>query len=293
MARLLRSPCLALAALLGGCVQTRLPAPMAPPRLPALQVPASAGTLAVLDFEDARPDFERSDGAIEELAIGGRHFARDRFWSFHAADASLAIDPATSPELRARVTGRDAFAWYPFPNHGWGKPLPAPLAIALADYVALHVEQRGLFARVVRCRDTEAARELGATLLLSGRVDHFAALLTERRDPFVVRADDRVEYRLLAGADYSVTLSTPDSSEPRLTRRCRARDDQGRLQQELEHYRGSQASPWWQLDANEFPAMAEADLTDRARRALATATGELLAALELDLAPPAAAAESS
>jgi hypothetical protein len=250
---------LAIAAAMAGvrCVASSLPVTMAPVRAQERETPASSAILAVLDFVDARPDFERSERAIDEFGIGGRSFAFDRFWSFHSEDASLEADPAAVPERRARVTGDGAFSWYPFPNHGWGKPLPARLSTALADYVALHLEQRRAFTTIFRVRDAEMAREVGATLLLTGRIDRFGAQLTERADPFVVRPDDWVEYRLVAGADYAIELVPITGGEPLLSRRCRARDDQGRQMDALEHYRGSQVQPYWQLDAACFPGDAE------------------------------------
>ncbi len=279
---------LAATLLLCGCVQSPLPLPMAPVRARERVEPASSEVLAVLDFDDQRPEFERSEEAIDERFVGSRYFALDRFWTFHSADAELDQDPAQAPDLRARVTGTAAFRWYPFPNHGWGKPLPAPLATALADYVALHLEQRRVFARVVRVQDARVAAAVGATLLLSGRIDRFGAELAELRDPFVVRPDDWTEFRLLAAADYTIALTPIAGGEPLLSRRCKARDDQSRLLDDLEHYRGNQAQPLWQLDAEHFPGFAEADLVDRARRALEGATVPLVAAIEAAVAPPAA-----
>ncbi len=284
----LRSAAGALVALLlaGGCVQSPLPLPMAPVRARERTAPASAEILAILDFDDQRPEFERSEEAVDERFIGGRYFALDRFWSFHSSDAELEEDPAEAPDLRARVTGTGAFRWYPFPNHGWGKPLPAPLATALPDYLALHLEQRRVFAKVVRVSDARVAGAVGATLLLRGRIDRFGAQLAELRDPFVVRPDDWTEFRVLAAADYTVALTSLDGLNPFLERRCHARDDQSRLLDELEHYRGRQAQPYWQLDAEHFPGFADRDLVDRARRALEGATVPLIAAIEATVTPP-------
>jgi len=263
-----------------GCVSSPLPITMAPVRAQEREAPASSAVLAILDFVDARPDFERSERAIDEFGIGGRSFAFDRFWSFHSDDASLETDPAALPERRARVTGDGAFSWYPFPNHGWGKPLPAPLSTALADYVALHLEQRRAFTTIYRVRDAEMAREVGATLLLTGRIDRFGAQLTERGDPFVVRPDDWAEFRLVAGADYAVELVPITGGEPLLARRCRARDDDGRQMDALERMRGSQVQPHWQLDAADFPGDAERDMVEHVRRALEAATVPMIAAIE-------------
>lgn len=276
---------LALAAAGGaaGCTATALPVTMAPARARELPQPLRAEILAVLDFEDARPAFERSREAIDELPAGGRSFALDRFWSFHSDDAGLAEDPAAPPDLRGRVTGDGAWLWYPFPNHGWGRPLPAPLAQGLADYVALHLEQRRIFAQVIRARTPEEAARHGATLLLAGRVDRFGAMLAELRDPFVARPDDWQEFRMLAAADYSVALAPGDGSPALLERRCAVREDQSRLTDSLDRFRGSQRQPLWQLDAEDFPAMAEHDLAQRLRRALAAATIDLVAAVEESL----------
>ena len=266
----------AAAAAGGGCVSSPLPITMAPVRAQEREAPASDALLAVLDFIDARPDFERSTLPIDEYDIAGF----DRFWSFHADDASLPADPAAPPERRARVTGDGAFSWYPFPNHGWGKPLPAPLSIALADYIALHLEQRRAFTTIVRVRDAEMARQVGAKLLLTGRIDRFGAQFTERADPLVARPDDWAEFRLVAGADYTVQLVPATGGEPLLSRRCRARDDFGRQHDALERYRGSQREPLWQIDSADLPGDAESDMVDRARRALEAATVPLIAAIE-------------
>ncbi|MBM4015461.1 MAG: hypothetical protein FJ293_10925 [Planctomycetes bacterium] len=273
-----------------GCMQPLRPTAMAPDREVARLEPRDPAVLALLDFEDARPPEERGASMLEEAPIGGRWFATDRFWSFHDDAAALSADAAAPPELHARVTGAQAFTWYPYPNHGIGAPRPAPLAVALPDYLALQIEQRALFHRVVRCHDEATALELGADLVLSGRIDHLAGILAERRDPFAVRPDDRAEYSLLAGADFTITIHAPPEAEPLLERRCRHRDDQARLQQELERYRGTQPSPWWQLDAADFPSMALHDLGERTRRALAQAAGGLLAELEEAVAARAPAA---
>src|SRR5262249_26860276 len=161
---------------------------------------------AVIDFVDARPEFERSEGEIDEHFIGGRWLARDRFWSFHAIGGDLKEDPAIPPDLNARVTGAAAFAGDPFPNPGDGKPRPAPAALGLADYVALHLEQRGVFARVIRARDEDQAKAAGATLLLRGRIDRFGAMLAQGHDPYAAHPDDGQDFRLVAAADYEIEL---------------------------------------------------------------------------------------
>src|SRR4030095_5680542 len=130
---------LAFVGLAAGC--TSAPPPPLPYALPPWRAVARAetatpDTIAVLDFVDARPDFEQSKGEINEVPIGGIWLAYDRFWSFHADDATLERDPALAPDLRARVTGEAAFAWYPFPNPGIGKPYVEPLSAGLADYLA-------------------------------------------------------------------------------------------------------------------------------------------------------------
>ncbi len=273
--------------LTAACMQpSALPLPMAPVRAIALAKPVSERRLAILDFADQRPPFEQSEQAIDEQPIGGRHFARDRFFSFHSDDATLPADPAAPPDLRARVTGTGAFAWYPFPNHGWGKPVTAPLAKALPDYLALALEQRGLFARVIRAPTIEAATSAGADLVLYGQIARFGAQLAELRDPFVVRSDDWTELRLLAGVDYSITLAPPDGGPPLLVRQCAAREDAGRHLDALERQRGNQQRPLWQLDAAHFPGYAEADLVGRTRRALESASVPLIAAIEAAVTPP-------
>ena len=273
-----------------GCAQPLRPTAMAPDRQVARQAPRDPAVLALLDFDDARPAAERGTSTLEEAPIGGTRLATDRFWSFHDDAATLAEDPAAPPELRARVTGAQAFAWYPFPNHGIGAPRTAPLAVALPDYLALQIEQRALFQRVLRCHDEATAGALGADVVLSGRIDHFAGILTERRDPFAVRPDDRAEFRLLAGTDFTIVIHDPAEAEPLFVRRCRNRDDQARLQQELEHHRGSQPSPWWRLDSADFPHLALHDLGERTRRTLAAAAGGLLAEFEEAAAARAPAA---
>lgn len=272
-----------------GCVTQPTPLAMAPARWVALDVAKSEQTIAVLDFTDARPDFERSAAFFDERAIGGRWWARDRFFSFHPVDAGLAADPAMPPDIRARVLGAAAFRWYPFPNHGIGKPLAAASAIGLSDYVALALEQRGIFARVVRAPDAATAREAGATLFLEGTIDRFGALLAESRDPFVVRPDDWTEYQLLAATDYSVRLTTSDGSTPLFTRECVGRSDDLHLFDRLTPFRGSQSRPLYQLDATDFPADALGDMGDHARRSLEQATAPLIASLE-EIAGPASGA---
>src|SRR5262249_24124776 len=151
----------------------------------------------------------------------------------------LPSDPAVPPDVRARVTGSAAFSWYPFPNHGIGRPLPAPVALGLADYVALHLEQRGIFGRVVRVKDPEQARAAKATLLLTGRVDRFGAMFAEVKDPFAVRADDPRDWRIVAAADYKVELRKVEDGTLVLARECLGRDEESHLFDELPHFRGS------------------------------------------------------
>ena len=120
-----RRALLAAALVAGGCgTQGPLPVDLPPAHAVALPAALSTETIAVLDFEDARPEFERSEAAIDELFIGGRFLANDRFWGFHAVGGDLKEDPAVPPDLHARVTGSAAFSWYPFPNHGIGRRCP-------------------------------------------------------------------------------------------------------------------------------------------------------------------------
>jgi hypothetical protein len=257
-----------------------LPLSLPPARAVALPSALSDATLAVLDFVDARPDFERSEAEIDERFIGGRWLATDRFWSFHAIGGDLKEDPAIPPDLHARVLGSAAFVWYPFPNQGVGKPGPAPAALGLADYVALHLEQRGLFGRVVRARDLEQARAAGATLLLTGRIDRFGAMLAQAHDPYSVRPDDGQDFRIVAAADYSIELRRAADAELLLARECIGRDEKGDITDELEGFRGSQPVPGVRLSQSRFPRMAEADLANHGRRSLERATVPLVAAVE-------------
>jgi hypothetical protein len=185
------------------------------------------------------------------------------------------------------VTGDAAFAWYPFPNHGIGEPLVTPIGPALADYVALELEQRGVFAKVVRVRDAAAAKSAGATLLMSGRVQRFGAMIAESHDPYVVRPDDWVEYHLVAAARYSVELARADVPTPLLARDCLGRDEEPNLADELTKRRGSQVLPIERLDAQDFPTWATHDLAAHARRALERATAPLVTEVERVVGPSA------
>jgi hypothetical protein len=258
------------------------PLPLALPPAHAVALPAVLcdETLAIQDFVDARPDFERSDAEIDEHFIGGRWLARDRFWAFHAIGGDLKEDPAIPPDLHARVTGTAAFAWYPFPNQGVGKPGPAPVSLGMADYVALHFEQRGVFARVVRVRDAEQAKAAGATLLLTGRIDRFGAMLAQAHDPYSARPDDGLDFRLVAAADYQVELRRITGDELLLARECLGRDESYDLSDELTPFRGPQPLPGILISQARFPRMAEADLANHGRRSLERATVPLVAAVE-------------
>lgn len=277
----LRRALLAAALAAGGCgTQGPLPVDLPPAHAVALPSALSTETIAVLDFEDARPEFERSEAAIDELFIGGRFLANDRFWGFHAVGGDLPEDPAVPPDLHARVTGSAAFSWYPFPNHGIGKPLPAPVALGLADYVALHLEQRGIFGRVVRARDVEQARAARATLLLSGRIVRFGAMFAEVKDPFAVRSDDPRDWRIVAAADYRVEVRRVEDGSLVLDRECLGRDEESHLFDELAHFRGSGTVGRYTLSQSRMPELAAADLASHSRRSLERATVPLIAAVE-------------
>jgi hypothetical protein len=258
------------------------PLPLALPPAHAVALPAvlSDDTLAVLDFVDARPDFERTSGEFDEYDIGGRWLARDRFWSFHTLGGSLPEDPAIPPDLNARVLGAAAFAWYPFPNPGVGKPGPAPASLGMADYVALHLEQRGVFARVIRTRDVEQAKAAGATLVLSGRIDRFGAMLAQGHDPYAARPDEGADFRLVAASDYQIELRRVADDELLLARECLGRDESYDLNDQLTQLRGPQPLPGVQVSASRFPRMAEADMANHGRRSLERATVPLVAAVE-------------
>jgi hypothetical protein len=253
---------------------------MPPPAFQALERPLVSETLAVLDFEDARPEFERGPAEVDERFIGGRFLALDRFWSFHSRGGELESDPAPPPDVRARVLGAAALAWFPFPNHGVGRPLPTPASRALADYVALALEQRGLFRRVVRARDSSAAQAAGAAFVLNGRIERLGALLAETRDPFVNRPDDWLVHRLLASADFTVRVLAPNPALPDFARTCRGRDERAHLFDALSHHRGDAATPTLALAAGDFPGMAALDLARHLRRSLESAAAPLLPALE-------------
>src|SRR5688572_1104451 len=226
-----------LAGLAAGCIYPPpLPLAMAPADAVVLAEPKSDKTLAVLDFADERPEFERSKLEIDEKAIGGPWFANDRFFSFHADDGTLPADPAPPGDLRGRVTGEGAFAWYPFPNHGIGKPLVRPVAQGLADYLALSIEERGLFAKVVRAKDEAEAAAVGADVVLRGRIDRFATLLAEAHDPFVPRPDDWVQFRLLALAQFQMGFGSIGEL-PWLESACVGRDEDPQFFDKLNAYR--------------------------------------------------------
>jgi hypothetical protein len=178
------------------------------------------------------------------------------------------------------VTGTAAFAWYPYPNQGVGGPGPAPTALGLSDYVALHLEQRGLFSRVVRTRDLETAKAAGATLVLSGRVDRFGAMLAEAHDPYLARPDDHQDWRLVAAADYVVELRRIEGDELLLARECVGRDETDDLTDQLAPFRGTQEVPGAQLSQSHLPRMAAADMANHGRRSLERATVPLVAAVE-------------
>jgi hypothetical protein len=276
---------LALPALGGGCAHAPLPLPMAPVPAVALKEPLSGGTLAVLDFVDARPEFERGPHEIDEFDVGGRWIARDSFWYLHTAAGELPADPAPPPDVRARVTGEAAFAWYPFPNHGLGRPLLNRLELALPDYLALHLEQRRVFFRVVRVRDAAAAREVGATFTLGGRIDRFGALFAEVEDPYVVRADEPLEYRLLAAVRFQATLAREGDASPLLERDCLGRDEEADLRDHLPDLNATPSRSLRRLDAEDVGWQAREDMATHARRALERATAPLIAAVETALAP--------
>jgi hypothetical protein len=269
-----------------GCVHTPLPIAMTPPQEVALREPLSLETLAVLDFVDARPAFERSELPIDESLSGSRVPADDRFWSFHAEDPTLPQDPAAAPDWGSRVTGTQAFAWYPFPHHGIGKPVVRPVGIGVADYLALEIEQRGVFANVIRVRNADEARVAGAQVILSGRIDRFGSLLAVVDDRYVVRPDDWVEFRLLSAAAYDAELRRVDGAAPLLARSCVGRVEDRHPSDKLNGYAGNQAvHPYYRLDATDFPAYAAEDMAVHARRALEQATAPLMSDLEQTLQP--------
>jgi hypothetical protein len=150
----------------------------------------------------------------------------------------------------------------------------------MADYVALHLEQRGLFARVIRVRDEEQARAAGATLLLRGRIDRFGAMLAQAHDPYAARPDDSLDFRLVAAADYEIELRRVEGDELLLARECLGRDESYHLNDELSGLRGSQPVPGIQVSPSQFPRMAEADMANHGRRSLERATVPLVAAVE-------------
>jgi hypothetical protein len=280
-ARTPRRALLAAALAAGGCASAPpLPVDLPPAHAVALPAALSTETIAVLDFEDARPEFERSEAALDEHFIGGRFLANDRFWWFHPLGGDLPQDPALPPDVRARVTGTAAFSWYPFPNHGIGKPLPAPVALGLSDYIALHLEQRGIFGRVVRARDPEQARAARATLLLTGRVDRFGAMFTEVKDPFAVRSDDPRDWRIVAASDYKVELRKAEDGALVLARECLGRDEDDHIFDELAHFRGSGAVANYRLSQSKMANFAASDLASHSRRSLERATVPLIAAVE-------------
>jgi hypothetical protein len=270
------------AALAAAACVSEPPLPLALPPAHAVALPAVLcdDTLAVIDFVDARPEFERSSGEIDEYNIGGRWLARDRFWSFHTIGGDLKEDPALPPDLNARVLGAAAFAWYPFPNPGVGKPGPAPAAFGMADYVALHLEQRGVFARVIRVRDMDQAKAAGATLTLTGRIDRFGAMLAQGHDPYAARPDDGLDFRLVAASDYQIELRRVADDELLLARECLGRDESYDLNDELTALRGPQPLPGVIVSPSRFPRMAEADMANHGRRSLERATVPLVAAVE-------------
>lgn len=277
----LRRALLASACVAAGCAsEPPLPVDLPPAHSVTLPAALSTETIAVLDFEDARPEFERSPAVIDERFIGGRFLANDRFWGFHALGGDLPEDPALPPDVRARVTGTGAFSWYPFPNQGIGRPLPAPVALGLSDYVALHLEQRGIFGRVVRARDAEQARAAKATLLLSGRIVRFGAMFTEVKDPFLVRSDDPRDLRIVGAADYEIELRKADDGTLVLARECLGRDEDSHLFDELAHFRGSGTVERYTLSQAKMRDMAAADLASHSRRSLERATVPLIAAVE-------------
>jgi hypothetical protein len=266
-----------------------LPAPLPPPAAVALPAPLSRDVVAVVDFVDARPDFERSDAEIDERFVGGRWLALDRYFTFHAVGGDLKTDPATPPDFHARVTGTSAFAWYPFPNPGVGLPRIEPVAAGLADYLALHLEQRGLFARVLRAPDEATARAAGATLVMTGRIDRFGALFAETSDPYVVRPDDPSDWRIAGAALYSVEVRRLADGALLLAHDCVGRDEDPHLFDELARFRGPAEIEGIELSPARMPRLALADLARHCRRSLERATAPLLAAVEQRLrAEPAA-----
>ncbi len=225
----------------------------------ALETPVTLDTIAVLDFEDRRPEWQSSPETIAESFDDSRVAPDNRFWNFRA---SAEVNSTGIDQPFLRVTGNGAFRWYPFPYSGTGGARGAPPSRGVADFVALSLERRGLSSRVVRAANLEEARRQGATFVLRGVLQEFVGLFSEVHDPQVPRPDDWRDSRVWSRVGVDLSLLQLPGENVAWSRAFPVVEGETPpyLFDELSRFRGTGFYKALHLDQESQPEMAFSDL---------------------------------
>jgi len=261
----------------------RAPVLTSPPAVPPRSAMVQAGLLAVVDWTDQRPDYERGDGAVS--GIRSRESEPRRFYWHFDPDG-----PSFRPESEfaghhVKITGDGAFAWYSFPFTGTLGAEKQSLAEGLTDYVGLALAQRGAVSEVVRVDDRAQARTLQADWVLLGEIRHFACLFRERPVDPDRASDDHQKFQLASRVE--LHLSLEDAAGAVLfeeTFSHSADPEDLHLFDDLDLRRDSMVLPITLVDAADTPQYAFSDMVAHLQRELARQTLAVTAALEQSLA---------
>jgi hypothetical protein len=253
------------------------PEPMLTPPLlvPRQENAPSATTLAVVDFEDLRPDYQRGAHAVNEPPTTAGRGAR-LYWYF--AGAPLQDDPpADAVGEHARITGDAAFAWISYPNVG--QPArTAPPALGIADYFAAVLLQRGLVERVVRVSSVEEASAVAADLVLSAKLHDFVSVFQQRPAERWRPKDDDQRFELITRVRLEVRLVQGSRTLFEETMAHDGDPENLSVHDHLHLWRETEFRPVLALDQEEMPEATFEDMVRHAQQAL-----EAIARTTLDL----------
>ena len=271
------------------------PVTMTPPQSIPLQEALTEGTLAVVDFDDQRPDLERRAGSLQDTFINNEFLPPGHFWYQRSAELDELPDAVVEGrEVFLRLTGEGAFRWHEFPPAQPGAYQTSGTAQGLSDYFALALEQRGIIPRVIRVGSRAAALEAGARYVLEGRIEHFAAGMTEVHgqddERLDERLDDRRDHRVFSRL--GLILSLHSLADDHLLWDARFVDpllpeDEPHLLDETEDFRGVTSGVGGprllRLDVANEPRQAFHDMVAHVDRRLRAATTTSITAIEATL----------
>ncbi|MFO0982701.1 MAG: hypothetical protein U1E76_13380 [Planctomycetota bacterium] len=276
---------IALCAVLVGCQD--LPSrELRPVDLDPLPETRLLGTIAVVTFEDTRPQFERGLRKLNHYLDLEEIDPRSDYWAFHEGLSGNLTNPNADRALggeRARYTGEASFLWKPFPWAGTVAPRQMEIRDAISDYVASMLDRRHLADRVVRSSDPQGPG--GVRYVLTGYIDHFVGILSELVPPPHPELYPGFDLQIQGQTALRLKLREAASGNVLWEGAFTAHTEFVEMSERVKYYNPTDFWRFHKIFVDHFDYWAFDSMTYHAERALKQAVQDALKDLEGTLAP--------